>query len=101
MDASKGRPNDARRAVALRYEAGRDVAPTVVAAGEGHLADRIVAVAREAGVPVEENPDLAAALAQVEIGTAIPEVLYPVVAELLVFIQRLNDERGALREALS
>jgi FlhB-like protein len=87
--------------VALRYEAGRDAAPTVVASGEGHMADRIVAIARDAGVPVEENPDLAAALAQVAIGTAIPEALYPVVAELLVFIQRLNEERGALREALS
>jgi FlhB-like protein len=101
VDAAHGRSADQRRAVALRYEAGRDEAPTVVAAGEGLVADRIVALAREAGVPVEENPDLAAALAQVEIGTAIPEALYPVVAELLVFIQRLNQERGALREALS
>lgn len=96
-------PEDAnvprKRAVALRYEPGAADAPTVVAAGEGLVADRILALAREAGVPVEENPDLAAALAGVAIGTAIPEALYPVVAELLVFIRRLDEQRGRLQEA--
>ncbi|MEB3198127.1 MAG: EscU/YscU/HrcU family type III secretion system export apparatus switch protein [Candidatus Sericytochromatia bacterium] len=85
------------RAVALRYEHGIDEAPTVVARGEGLIADRIVALAREAGVPVESNPELAEALSLVEIGTAIPEDLYPVVAELLVFITRVNARRAAAK----
>lgn len=92
-------PLPRKRAVALRYDQGQDEAPTVVASGEGLVADRIVALAKESGVPVQENPDLAAALATVAIGTAIPESLYPVVAELLVFIHRLNEQRGKLREA--
>lgn len=86
-----------KRAIALRYDQGQDAAPTVVATGQGLVADKIVEMARESGIPVESNPDLADALAQVEIGTAIPEELYPVVAEMLVFISRMNKQRGASR----
>ena len=39
------------RAVALRYDGG-DGAPVVVASGMGHLAEKIVEVASESGVPV-------------------------------------------------
>ena len=49
------------RATALRYEGSG--APKVVATGQGAVADRILAHAREAGVPVREDPALAAALA--------------------------------------
>ena len=86
-----------KRAVALRYESGQDDAPTVVASGSGLVADRIVAKAEAAGVPVQENAELAEALAQVELGTAIPEELYPVVAEVLVFVSRMNRKRGKER----
>ena len=53
-----------------------------------------VETARDAGVTIHEDAALAESLAQVEIGTAIPEELYPVVAELLVFINRMNQQRG-------
>jgi flagellar biosynthesis protein len=83
-----------KRAIALRYDQGADQAPTVVATGQGLVAERIVELAKEAGVTVEHNPELADALAQVELGSAIPEELYPVVAEVLVFISRMNREKG-------
>lgn len=93
--AAKQEPK--KRAIALRYDQGRDEAPTVVATGQGLVADKIVEMARDSGVPVESNPDLADALADVELGTAIPEELYPVVAELLVFVSRMNKQRGAMK----
>lgn len=89
-----------KRAIALRYDQGQDAAPTVVATGQGLVADKIVELARESGVPVESNPDLADALAEVQIGTAIPEELYPVVAEVLVFISRMNKQRGTSRKGV-
>lgn len=95
MAAAEKPKQEKKRAVALRYDQGRDEAPTVVATGQGLVADKIVELARESGVPVESNPDLADALAEVQIGTAIPEELYPVVAEMLVFISRMNKQRGA------
>ena len=88
--ASKG----SRRAVALRYDSGQDDAPRVVATGQGHLAERIVETARDAGVPVQEDAELTEALSQVQLGEAIPESLFPVVAELLVFVSRMNRQRG-------
>lgn len=93
MAEQKGKKT--RRAVALRYQEGKDDAPTVVATGRGLVAEAIVEKAKEAGVAVEENAELAEALAQVELGTAIPEDLYPVVAEVLVWVNRMNRKRGS------
>lgn len=78
----------ARTAAALRYPGSG--APSVVAAGRGPLAERIVAAAEEAGVPVHEDPALAAALAQLELGSQIPPSLYQAVAEILVWALRLD-----------
>lgn len=86
-----------KRAVALRYQEGQDAAPTVIAAGQGLIAEKIVEKAQEHGVAVQENAELASALAQVELGTAIPEDLYPVVAEVLVWVNRMNRQKGSAR----
>ena len=56
-----------RRAAALRYDAESSGAPTVVAAGSGELADRIIALAREHGVPVREDAPLAQAHARLQL----------------------------------
>jgi flagellar biosynthesis protein len=79
-----------RKAVALRYEAERDSAPQVVATGQGELAERIVALAREHGVHVQEDPDLVRLLAKLDLGAEIPESLYRAVAEVLAFVYRLG-----------
>jgi flagellar biosynthesis protein len=88
------KPKKPRRAIALRYDSDQDAAPTVIATGQGLIADKIVEKATEAGVAIQENAGLAEALAQVELGTAIPEDLYPVVAEVLVWVNRMNRKRG-------
>lgn len=75
-----------RTAIALEYS--HPGVPRVTAKGEGLLADRIVATAKEAGVTVEENPVLAAALARVELDDEIPEALYRAVAEVILFVLR-------------
>ena len=90
---AKGKFNP-KRAVALRYDADQDPAPRVVAAGQGLVAEKIVETAQAHGVALQENVELALALSQVELGTAIPEELYPVVAEVLVWVNRMNRERG-------
>jgi flagellar biosynthesis protein len=80
-----------RRATALRYEGAG--APKVVASGQGTVADRILAHAREAGVPVREDPALAAALSSMALGQEVPEELWMAVAEVLVWAYGL--ERAA------
>jgi flagellar biosynthesis protein len=65
-------------------------APKVLAAGKGLVADRILELAREAGVPTREDSALAQALAELELGTEIPPLLYQAVAEALVWALRLD-----------
>jgi flagellar biosynthetic protein FlhB len=84
--------NPTHFAVALEYSRSRTSAPIVVAKGQGHLAQRIKAVAREAGVPMVENVPLAQALYKtVEIGEAIPANLFEAVAEVLAYLIRLKQ----------
>lgn len=71
-------------AVALRYDhAG---APRVTARGRGAIAARLLEIAAEHGVPVEEDAALAEALSQVELDRDIPIELYEAVAAVLRFI---------------
>jgi flagellar biosynthesis protein len=78
-----------RRATALRYEPGAP-APKVTATGAGLVADRIVAAARDAGVPVRSDPALAEALAKLELDAEVPPVLWVAVAEALAWAYQLD-----------
>lgn len=80
-------------AVALKYEAPR--APTIVAVGRGELGRRIIDLAREHGVPLEENAPLAEALSTVELEDEIPEALYAAVATVIAFILRAAEDRAS------
>ena len=77
-----------KRAAALRYEGTS--APKVVAAGRGLIAEKILAAAREAGVPVREDAALAEALSGLELGREVPEELWVAVAEALAWAYRLD-----------
>ncbi len=87
--------NPTHYAVALRYDAERMDAPTVVAKGADLLCQRIKDVAYKHDVPVVERPQLARALyATAEIGQAIPETLFVAVAEVLAMIYRMRKRRA-------
>lgn len=88
MDKPKQRP----LAVAIRYEQQDDAAPKVVATGRGKVAERIVEVAREAKVPVQERPEIAETLGHLEVGSFIPEELYGAVAEILAYVYYLDSQ---------
>jgi flagellar biosynthesis protein len=78
-----------RRATALRYEEGGH-APEIVATGAGLIADRILAAAHEAGVPVRHDAALAEALATLDLGDEVPPALWTAVAETLAWAYRLD-----------
>ena len=80
------------RAIALKYTGTG--APQVAASGQGHVAERILALAEEAGVPVRRDPALAAALSSLELGKEIPEELYMAVAEILAWAYQLNPSQS-------
>lgn len=82
-----------KRAVGLQYEAARENAPRVVAKGSGEVAERILSLARENGVPIEYNPDLVELLAVSEVGDEIPSEVFGAVARLITFLWAFNGER--------
>jgi flagellar biosynthesis protein len=84
------------RAVALKYQQntrssrnndvnGKSGAPTIVAKGEGSVADEIIALAEQHGVLVHKDEELSQLLGQLDLGQEIPEGLYHVIAELIAF----------------
>ncbi len=83
----KNRPTavsgNANIAVALSYDG--DNAPRVTAKGEHGMAERIMALAEEADVPLYPNAELAATLVQIPLGDEVPEQLYRAVAEVISF----------------
>ena len=86
------------RAVALRYDGG-DGAPVVVASGMGYLAEKIVEVASESGVPVYEDNSLATVLTQLDLGTAIPEELYQAIVDIYTYFLKYTPKHTAAGEA--
>ena len=83
--------NPTHVAVAMRYHAGEDVAPVVLAMGVDSLALRIVEVAEANGVTVIENVALARALfVEAELNRPIPPSLYEAVAEVMVYLYKLG-----------
>jgi len=79
----------AKTAVALSYEA-EDAAPKILATGKGYVAEKIIETAKECDVPVHKDAKLAETLSKLEIGDYIPKELYGVVAEILVFVDRVE-----------
>ncbi|MCI9229285.1 MAG: hypothetical protein HFG86_14915 [Dorea sp.] len=82
-----------KKAVALRYDENKDVAPVIVASGLGYMAERIVEMANENGVPVYEDNSLATVLTQLDLGTAIPEELYQAIVDIYAYFLRYNPEK--------
>jgi len=85
-------PPSQPQAAALRYVAGADGAPRVTAKGRGEVASEIIRRARESGVPINESPELAAALMQFEVDQQIPPALYTAIAEVLAWAYRLDAQ---------
>jgi len=73
-----------RRAVALQYGEG-DAAPVIVASGMGYLAEKIVEVAADHGVPIYEDNSLATMLSQLQLGQEIPGALYQAIVDIYVY----------------
>jgi len=88
--------NPTHRAIAIKYDPMAAPAPLVLAMGERKVAERIKKIAYEHGIPVIENRPLAIALIKnARVGMMIPAELYLAVAEVLAFVLRQRQERGA------
>ena len=88
-----GRKSPRKTAVALQYDRASMPAPQVVAKGRGIVAEKLIAMARDNGIPVVEDKLLVEMLDQLNLNQQIPGELYQVVAEILVAVYK--TEAGA------
>ncbi len=79
-----------KKAVALKYQPKKDNAPKVIAKGKGKVAEKIIEIAREHNIFIQDDPDLIEVLSHLDLNEEIPPDLYVVVAELLSFVYSLN-----------
>lgn len=91
----KGRP--LQKAVALKYVPKKDRAPKVTAKGSGLLADKIIRLAKEHGIPIHEDPALIEVLSQLDFQEEIPPSVYTVVAEILAFVYSMNNRWSSVK----
>ena len=81
-------------AVALKYNPDVNYAPVVVASGLGELAQRIVNIADESGVPIYRDDSVEALLVMLNSGETIPKELYQIVASIYAeVVYTANDMR--------
>jgi len=90
----RGDEKERKKAVALKYDAEKDSAPRISAKGSGAVAEKIVELARQRGIPLKEDPDLVSSLMHLDYHEEIPPALYQVVAEILAFTYRMNRKYG-------
>ncbi len=83
------------KAAALKYEHGKDVAPKLVAKGQGKIAEKIIEMARAHDIPVEEDRELVEFLSMLDLYQEIPPEMYLAVAEILAFVYSLHKKVDA------
>ncbi|WP_142848228.1 type III secretion system export apparatus subunit SctU [Telmatospirillum sp. J64-1] len=85
--------NPTHIAVALYYDKDETPLPVVLAKAENLIAKRIVEIAKEEGIPIMRNVPLARALfEEAEIDQYVPSDLLEPVAEVLRWVQQLEQE---------
>ena len=90
-----------QRVVALQYDPAQStVAPKILGKGTGDAAERILAIALEEKIPLYRDPELVEVLSQLDMGSEIKPELYQAVAEVLIFIYKMNlKKRGAVTQS--
>jgi len=89
------KPDINKTAVALSYNP-EEIAPKIVATGKGYLAEKIINRAKESDVPIHKDETLADTLSRLELGSYIPPELYEVVAQVLLFVDRMDQLKSKM-----
>ncbi len=90
--------NPTHLAIAIRYDTDLDRVPVVLAKGQDYLANKIKEKAREKGIPLMENRELARTMYyEVQVGQEVPVELYKAVAEILALVYQMeNRNKGRI-----
>lgn len=84
--------NIPEKAVALKYNPQSDMAPIIVASGYGYVAEKIIDIADQSGIPIYRDDTTANMLAMLEIGSNVPPELFELVAAIYVDLMKLASD---------
>jgi type III secretion YscU/HrpY family protein len=91
--------NPTHVAIAIDYDKETSPVPTIAAKGEDHVAREMREAAEEAGVPIVRNVPLARdLLARGEVGEVIPQDLFDIIAEVILWAREVREEVQAQRD---
>ena len=82
-----------KKAVAISYDERKNAAPVIVASGMGYLAEKMVELAQECGVPIYEDNSLATVLTQLELGAEIPNELYQAIVDIYEYFLHYGENK--------
>jgi flagellar biosynthesis protein len=91
-ESRKKQADAPKMAAAIRYDAAKDDAPRLTAKGKGHMAERIIELARRHDIPVRSDRALVQILSKLDMDQHIPPELYKAVAEILAFVYSTNEK---------
>ncbi|WP_312811737.1 EscU/YscU/HrcU family type III secretion system export apparatus switch protein [Sedimentibacter sp.] len=77
--------DNSKKAVALKYDSNKNNAPVIIASGSGYVADKVVEVAEENGIPVYKDDSLSVLLSQLDVGSEIPEELFGSIVDIYIY----------------
>ena len=93
MEDEKCQKIPTKKVVALRYTPPEDVAPKVIAKGQGTIAEKIIEIAQKNHIPIKDDPELVNILSMLDLDEEIPPSVYKVVAEILAFVYSLKKKQ--------
>ena len=79
------------KAAALKYDQDNNIAPELIAKGQGEIAQKILHLAKEHDISVFQNKALVDSLLNLEIHEEIPPRLYKAVAELFSWLMKVEN----------
>ena len=80
------------KAAALKYDQDNNIAPELIAKGQGEIAQKILHLAKEHDISVFKNKALVDSLLNLEIHEEIPPRLYKAVAELFSWLMQIEKK---------
>ena len=84
--------DEIKSAIALKYDSDEDIAPKVIAKGDNFIAKNMVEKAEELDIPRYRDEKIVHQLRNLEINDNIPQELYEAIAQVLIFITKLDKK---------
>ena len=79
-------------AIALGYNNKKDDAPKIIAKGFGEVSEKMLKIARENNIMIQDDRLLFESLFKLEVGADIPVKMYQVIAGLLAYVYKINNK---------